>query len=554
MDTGQSGKINGYGMIKAAQTVSLLIAAIAVLVSFHAVAENTPHYTSRVYPGADGRLVYVPDEAGNTIPDFSHAGYEGGGVALPYVPVRETVKPVNGDCAPLIQEAIDRISNMPIDENGFRGAVLLKKGYYKLASPLRITASGVVLRGEGQHETGTILIGAGSFEGGFKNRNTANLIEIGGAACWETATGTERRITDKYVPVGSRTFTVDNTNGYKVGDSVLVRRHGNQKWINEIGMNLENEKWRWEPFTIEFDRMITGISGNTVTVDAPLVCAIESKWGGGEIVKYSDTDRISHVGIENLRGMSGYNPEILTRNHGNIDRYPYIGEEYYADENHYWNFIILDNVKNAWVRNITALHFCNSLVDVRPGAKWITVQDCISLAPVSNRSGGRRFTYQLQGQLTLVQRCTSDEGRHSFVLLGHQACGPNVFLDCSVSIPYSSSEPHSRYVTGVLYDNVVAPLTARFWKDIEIGWAGANCVFWNCEGQYLIQKPPTAQNYAFGHIGIHATVYNKNYQDLTKEDGYIESWNRHVDPASLYLKQLEERLGEKTLENIGYGQ
>ena len=535
-----------------AQTFSLLIAALALLVSLHASADNAPRYTSRVYPGTDGKLVYVPDESGNTIPDFSHAGYRGGGVALPYVPVRETVLPVDGDCTPLIQAAVDRVSKMPADENGFRGAVLLKKGYYELASPLRITTSGVVLRGEGQDETGTILFGAGTFEGGYKNRETANLIEIGGSACRKAVAGTERRITGEYVPVGARTFTLEDTGGYTVGDPVLVRRHGNREWINELGMNLENEKWRWEPFTIEFDRVITGISGNSVTVDAPLVCAIETKWGGGELVKYTDDERIFNVGIENLRGISDYNPEIRTRKHGNIDRQPYIGEEYYADENHYWNFIMLDNVKNAWVRNVTALHFGNSLADVRAGAKWITIQDCISLAPVSSRSGGRRFTYQLRGQLTLVQRCTSDEGRHSFVLLGYQACGPNVFLNCSVTAPFSSSEPHSKYVTGALYDNVTAHLTARFWKNIEIGWAGANCVFWNCEGQYLIQKPPTSQNYAFGHIGIHATVFNTNYQDLTKEDGYIESWNSHVDPESLYLKQLEDRLGGKAVENIGY--
>ena len=202
--------------------------------------------------------------------------------------------------------------------------------------------------------------------------------------------------------------------------------------------------------------------------------------------------------------------------------------------------------------NVTALHFAGSLVRLGEGAKWITVQDCVSLEPVSLRMGSRRFTYRIHGQLTLIQRCTSDKGRHSFVLLGYQACGPNVFLDCEATIPYSSSEPHYKYVTGALYDNVLAPLTSRFWKEISIGWAGANCVFWNCEGQYLIQKPPTAQNFAFGHIGIHATVFNTRYQDLTKKDGYIESWDKHVNPKSLYLKQLEDRMGSQALVNIGY--
>ena len=515
-------------------------------------SDEAPHYTTHVYPGSEGKLIYIPDEQGNTIPDFSYAGYGGGGIALPYVPIKVTVWPVKGDDTPNIQTAIDHVSNLPMDANGFRGAVLLKQGYYDLQSPLNITASGVVLRGEGQDDLGTILIGSGSFEGGYKNNNTANLIVVSGKSCWDEVPGSERRIMDEYVPVGSRTFRVENTKGFKVGDMVLVRRHGNQEWINEIGMNLENEKWRWEPFTIQFDRTITEIDGNHVTIDAPIVCAIETRWGGGVMLKYTDAGRIAQVGIENMRGISNFDITVRTNEYGNIDRQPYIGEEYYADENHYWNFITLDNVKNAWVRNVTALHFAGSMVNVREGAKCVTVQDCISLEPVSIRAGGRRFTYRIEGQLTLIQRCTSDKGRHSFVLSGFQACGPNVFLNCKATIPYSSSEPHYKYVTGALYDNVFAPLTARFWKEISIGWSGANCVFWNCEGQYLIQKPPTAQNYAFGHIGIHATVFNTRYQDHAKENGYIESWDKHVHPESLYLKQLEDRLGSQAFINIGY--
>ena len=184
------------------------------------------------------------------------------------------------------------------------------------------------------------------------------------------------------------------------------------------------------------------------------------------------------------------------------------------------------------------------------GCKGVTVQDCVSLEPVSITAGVRRFTYQIRGQLCLVQRCFSDKGRHSFVLGGETASGPNVFLDCTATRPYSSSEPHSHYSTGALYDNVSAPLTIRFWKEISIGWAGANCVLWNCGGMFLVQKPPTAQNYAIGHKGIHAMVFNTRYIDYSKGNGFIESLDEHVQPRSLYLKQLEERLGKKAVRNV----
>ena len=91
---------------------------------------------------------------------------------------------------------------------------------------------------------------------------------------------------------------------------------------------------------------------------------------------------------------------------------------------------------------------------------------------------------------------------------GQPSGSGNVLLDCRATSPFSSSEPHEQWATGTLYDNVHAPLTARFWKNINIGWAGANTVFWNCEGSFLVQKPPTAQNYTFGHVGVNAVVFN----------------------------------------------
>ena len=93
-----------------------------------------------MYPGPSGRLVYVPDEQGNTIHDASHAGYRGGGVAIPTVPVRETMWPVAGDNTRHIQAAIDRVSARPPDAAGFRGAVLLRAGYYRMATPLSDSA------------------------------------------------------------------------------------------------------------------------------------------------------------------------------------------------------------------------------------------------------------------------------------------------------------------------------------------------------------------------------------------------------------------------------
>ena len=312
---------------------------------------------------------------------------------------------------------------------------------------------------------------------------------IGGTSGVAVKEDTRRAVADEYVPVGARTFRVASAAGVRPGQTVIVRRIGNQAWIDAVGMNGETPASRWRPFNVEWDRVVVDVQGNTITVDAPLTCAIETRWGGGEVLLYDEAGRIEHVGVENLRAVSEFDPAKRTREYGNMDRPNYVAEEYYSDEDHYRSFVVFDHARNGWVRNATALHFVNSMVGTQRGSKWITVQDCVSREPVSRRLGGRRFTFALRGQLALVQRCHSDKGRHSF-MTGQPSGSGNVFLDCQATSPFSSSEPHEQWATGTLYDNVQAPLTARFWKNIVIGWAGANTVFWNCKGDFLVQKPP----------------------------------------------------------------
>ena len=477
----------------------------------------------------------MPDYKGNRIVDFSNSGYGGGGIALPAVQARVAVEPGEGDDSARIQAAIDQVSAMPQNADGIRGAVLLKRGRFEVGTTLNIRASGVVLRGEGQGEDGTILFATGA--------RRWDILSVRGAARPAAAAGTVG-IADLFVPSGARSFHVEDASGFSVGDAVLVRRQGNDRWIHYIAMDQiverpggsPNETSQWGPFSLDFDRIITAIDGNVVTVDAPLANSIERRWGGADVIKYDDPDRIEQVGIENLRVEVEFDPTVtLIRD----------GVPYFADENHAVRFAVLDNLKNAWVRDVTTRFLEHSLVNVLRQAKWVTIQDSSAIDMVSRIDGGRRYNFDLAGQLTLVQRCHAETARHAFVV-DSRVPGPNAFLDCDSINEYATSEPHHRWSVGGLFDNIVADIAIqdRAWLGSGHGWAGANYVAWNTEGDLVVQQPPTAQNYAIGHVGRKVNPFVPNGDDRRpRSDGYWEKQGQHVAPRSLYLQQLQDRAG-----------
>src|SRR5580704_9857277 len=153
------------------------------------VATTLPAQSHWAYPGPHGKLVYTHTAKGDRIPDFSYAGYEGGGVALPNVPAKRTVAPSGSDDTTSIQAAIDAVSALPL-VNGSRGAVELAAGDFHCAHPLVISASGVVLRGAGSGSSGTTIEMTGS---------PHQALRIMGQL-QQTATGVSTFVTDAYVP------------------------------------------------------------------------------------------------------------------------------------------------------------------------------------------------------------------------------------------------------------------------------------------------------------------------------------------------------------------
>jgi hypothetical protein len=261
------------------------------------------------------------------------------------------------------------------------------------------------------------------------------------------------------------------------------------------------------------------------------MCALDERFGGGSIRRFT-FPRIAECGVENLQLVSDYEK-------GKED----------SDEAHAWIGVGISAAENVWVREVTVRHFSHA-VQANGSSIFVTIQDCTHLDPVSLITGSRRYSFGLNGQYGLVQRCHSREARHTFVT-GSRVAGPNVFLDGAAVKSHADSGPHHRWAVGSLYDNISDDNELRAqdrqWAGSGHGWAGAQQVFWNCESKTIVvQQPPTAQNYAIGCIGnFVAGEWSPN-----APRGVIEASGAHVQPRSLYQAQLAERLGPRAVENI----
>ncbi len=490
---------------------------VAVLAAVCATAEAQP---AAVREGAGGRLIYERDQRGNRIPDFSHCGYAGADAEIPDVPVRVTVAPADGDDGERIQAAIDQVAGLPVGADGFRGAVLLAAGQYEVAGQLRIAASGVVLRGSGGGDGGTTLVATG--------QDRRALVRIVGADDRRLDRAKTIRVVDEYAPVGAEKLMLESTAELKVGDAVLVTRPSTRAWIKTLGMDAFGVGWRPGTRDIRWDRIVTAIDGDTIALDAPITTAIDAEYGGATVQAYDWPGRIEHVGVDDLRLESAHaadNP---------------------GDEDHAWHGVTIENAQNAWVRRVEFRHFAGGAVAAWESTKWVAVEDCIALAPVSELGGYRRHTFFTQGQLALFLRCWSEHGRHDFAV-GHCAPGPNAFVNCFAAEAHDDSGPLESWASGVLFDNVRIDgagldLKNRWINPPGTGWSAANCVLWQCQAATMrCERPPTANNWA---IGVWAGLSG---------DGTFAARSDFVRPISLYQGQLRERAGDARANNIGLG-
>ena len=480
-----------------------------------------------------GKLAYHALPAGDRIMDFSHAGYMGGGVALPAVPVKIKVRPTGGDDTAAIQAAIDTVAALaPV--NGMRGAVFLDGAKFNCASTLNISASGIVLRGSGAAKTIIAMTGAPhvcvSIKGGRSVRGGGN--------------GT--KITDAYVASGTSSFTVESAEGLAAGDIILITRPVTPDWVAFMGMDKlvrDGKAQTWVSRSITTERVIKNITANKITLTVPLSDSLDARHlssTGATVSKAAITGGIEQVGVESLGISSRPQPIEITADHN--------------------SGITLSGVTDAWVRDV-AIDNAITSISIESSTRRVTIEKVEMNHQSPTLGSAKPLDINIEGSQALIDRCSGKGDDIFYVATGGGVIGPNVVLNCEFN-GNGAIQPHMRWATGLLVDNCRVPkggidFMNRGTYGSGHGWTIGWAVAWNCSAsRYLIQQPPGAANWAIGCRGAHETAPMPGSESKGKTvplpTGIFDSHNKPVAPKSLYLAQLAERLGPLALKNIGY--
>jgi hypothetical protein len=410
---------------------------------------------------------------------------------------------------------------------------------------VKITASGVVLRGAGSGQSGGPVT-----EVQITGTPTAQqaFLLIQGTGSYQT-TGTAAQITDSYVPSGATSFNVDDASGLAVGDTVVVQRPVTQAWIHFMGMdtlvrNGMPQTWLKAGDKALADRTITAISGQQITIDVPLADSYDAKYlspPGASVSRYTFTGRISQVGFENMKLVAPPSTTDISQPH--------------------FELLSMTAAEDGWVRDIAAQDFVGAggsgNVVVGGNCRRVTVEDVTLTHTVSqDQDAGAPLDFGMKGTQTLVLR-SSSVGDHLFSVVTHPlVTGPIAVLDFSATGTSTNLAPHQRWAVGLLVDRATLAGGLDFMnRGIDgsgHGWTIGFAVAWNSSAtSLLIQEPPGATNWAIGCEGTETTAKAPGGTTVLPQ-GMIDSQGKPVAPSSLYLAQLCERLGPGAVAAIGY--
>lgn len=366
-----------------------------------------------------------------------------------------------------------------------------------------------------------------------------NCISIRGTVIAKN-TGSPVSFADDYVPSGANTFKVTDASKLKIADTIQITCPVTEAWVKFMGMHelvRDGKKQTWINGDITTDRIIKNISGKKITVDIPLTDNYNSKYlnpPGVTVTKISSSGELSQVGIEHFRIISP-------------------GQSVTINEGHHQAFR-MSGISDGWARNIEVFNTVNSISIT---GKRITLDNISIIHDQPTIGAAKPADLNGSGQQLLFNRCTIKGDNLFFFGTGAKVTGPVVVLNC-VFEGNGWIQPHQRWATGLLVDGCRVPQGGIDFMNRGVmgsghGWTIGWAVAWNCSARsFLNQLPPGSANWVIGGKGDQQKRAIPFNTEPALPEGIYDSHKVFVTPASLYLAQLYERLGEHALQNIGY--
>ncbi len=507
-------------------------------------------WRSALYPRG-----WTPDftgEEGRFLHDFSYAGYRGGGVPLGAEVPDLTVDVVAGhgadptgaaDSTAAVQAAIDEAS-----EAG--GAVVFfPEGLYRFEGQLLVSASNVVLRGEGSDRSQLYFT---SHEG----LDHRSHITLRGAV----STGEDIPLS---ADAGARetVVLVDDAGDLAPGDLVSLGWVITPEFIADHGMTGTWTAFNdtWQPFfrreVVAIDR---GATPHRVTLDVPLRYPALVRDGAS---LRRQRGLLRECGVEDL-GLAN----AISWN-----------DAWAHDQIH---ALELNGVVDCWVRGVSSFpspaapsrghgagaHLQSGGIIVRSALR-VTVADSHMAEAEHRGGGGNGYLFELrQSSEVLFRDCTGRAGRHNFIQnwgFGVTGC---VWLRVHSSegrvmwerdFPFISmvgySETHHSLATANLidssrFDDGWSMVNRQDWST-GAGHTATENVVWNASGDGVVQSYQVATGYVIGTgpgLGVRVRIGTLDPDgEGTEPEDWVEGdgTGAHLQPRSLYEDQLARRLG-----------
>lgn len=465
------------------------------------------------------------------LPDFSYAGYHNGEKGLP-INLDYKVFDVTSFGAIPDDQISDKVAIQKAvqaaNKNG-SGIVFFPKGRFLINEDgddlTTITSKGnkIIFKGSGSGMGGTELFMKNTLQ-----PEDPKKMWTGPPIFSFTSGGNNIKISEvaASAKVGSFDLQLNTTNGLKIGDWIVLKILDNNPELiqSEFGELELNPTWTYikdKGLEVKVFYQISKIKGNTMTLLAPISYPIEAKYKW-EVYKFANSEE---VGIEDLAFVGNWKEKFVHHFSWQHDSgYP---------------MIKISKLTNSWIKNCRFTD-CTNAVSIGQSAN-ISVFNCIITG-----NAGHSAIASNGGTNVLIAKCTDEASQwHSF---GASHCSMNtVIWKCSYP-PTTCFESHSSQPRNTLLDGVSGGFMRSraggavfnmpnhmqglvLWNYNQTNEPIKDFQFWPMDEIYWKIMKPTI-------IGFKSDGTSFKKEQL----GYSESLDELVEPASLYVEQLQLRL------------